>query len=71
VALPAAAIGARFLQCSVTDPMLNGFGVRNAQTHGLDAFWSVDPDTHKFNRVPMTVLGIEKSVKCQQPETGE
>jgi hypothetical protein len=71
VALPASAVGARFLQCFVTDPLLTGFGVRNAQTHGLDAFWSVDPETHKIDRVAMGVLGIEKSVKCQQPETAE
>jgi uncharacterized protein YecT (DUF1311 family) len=71
VTLPASAVGDRFLQCSVSDPALTGFGIRNPQTHGLDAFWSVDPATHKIERVPMGVLGIEKSVKCQQPETAE
>jgi uncharacterized protein YecT (DUF1311 family) len=71
VALPASAVGDRFLQCSATDPAVTGFGVRNAQTHGLDGFWSVDANTHKIERVAMSVLGIEKSVKCRQPETGE
>jgi uncharacterized protein YecT (DUF1311 family) len=71
VALPATAVGDRFLQCSVIDPAMTGFGVRNAQTHGLDGFWAVDGDTHKIERVAMGVLGIEKAVKCQQPESGE
>lgn len=71
VALPASTLGDRFLQCSVEDPRLYGFGVRNAKTHGLDAFWSVDSETHKIERVAMGVLGIEKAVRCQQPETGE
>jgi len=71
VALPQSASGDRFLQCSSLDPQLSGFGVRNATTHALDAFWSVDGETHKINRVPMGVLGIAKAVKCQQPETGE
>jgi uncharacterized protein len=69
--LPASAASDRFLQCSSPDPALNGFGVRNATTHSLDGFWSVDPDTHKIERVAMGVLGIEKAVKCRQPETGE
>lgn len=70
-ALPASAVGDRFLQCSVADPALSGFGVRNGTTHALDGFWSVDPDTHKMERVAMGVLGIEKAVKCRQPESGE
>jgi len=71
VTLPGTAIGDRFLQCSNLDPALNGFGVRNAKTHGLDGFWAINPDTHKIDRVPMGVLGIEKSIRCQQPEHGE
>jgi uncharacterized protein YecT (DUF1311 family) len=71
VALPAGTASGRFLQCSVNDPVLAGFGVRNAKTHSLDAFWSVNPETRKIDRVAMGVLGIEKSIKCQQPETGE
>ena len=71
VALPASAVGDRFLQCSVADPALSGFGVRNLKTHELDGFWSVDPESSKIERVPMGVLGIEKAVKCRQPETGE
>jgi hypothetical protein len=71
VALPASAVGDRFLQCSVEDPALSGFGVRNLTTHGLDGFWSVDAESHKIARVAMGVLGIEKAVKCRQPETGE
>ena len=69
--LPASAIGDRFLQCSAPDPVLRGFGVRNGTTHSLDGFWSVDPDTHKIERVATRVLGIEKTVKCRQPESGE
>ena len=71
VTLPASTSSGRFLQCSVPDPPLTGFGIRNAKTHGLDAFWSVNPDTHKMDRVAMGVLSIEKAIKCQQPETGE
>lgn len=71
VALPASASGDRFLQCSNNDPQLRGFGVRNAKTHALDAFWSVDGETHQIQRVAIGVLAIEKTVKCQQPETGE
>jgi hypothetical protein len=71
VALPASATGSTFLQCSVEDPALNGFGVRNVKTHQLYGFWSLDADTRKFERVAMGVLGIEKAVRCQQPETAE
>jgi len=71
VALPASAAGDRFLQCFVADPALSGFGVRNASTHGLDGFWAVDAETQKIERVAMGVLGIEKVVRCQQPERGE
>ncbi len=71
VALPQSAVGDRFLQCSANEPAMTGFGVRNPGTHGLDGFWSVDPDGHKLQRIAMGVLGIEKSVKCQQPESGE
>jgi hypothetical protein len=71
VALPATAVGDRFLQCSVIDPALNGFGVRNLRTHQLDGFWSIDAESRKIARVAMGVLGIEKAVKCQQPESGE
>ena len=71
VTLPESAVGDRFLQCSVIDPPMNGFGVRNAKTHGLDGFWTVDSETHKLERVAMGALGIEKSVKCRQPESGE
>ena len=42
MALPQATSGDWFLQCSSADPPLSGFGVRNAKTHALDAFWSVD-----------------------------
>jgi uncharacterized protein YecT (DUF1311 family) len=71
VTLPATAVGDRFLQCSNFDPALNGFGVRNAKTHALDGFWAINPETHKIDRVPVGVLGIEKSIRCQQPENGE
>jgi uncharacterized protein YecT (DUF1311 family) len=71
VALPESAVGDRFLQCSVSDPALSGFGIRNTKTSALDAFWSVDPETRKIDRVAMGVLGIERAVKCRQPETGE
>lgn len=71
VALPQSAVGDRFLQCSVNDPALAGFGVRNQETHALDGFWAINPETHKIERVAMGVLGIQKSVKCQQPESGE
>ena len=71
VALPASAAGDRFLQCSVSDPALSGFGIRNPAAHGLDGFWSIDAGTHKIERVAMGVLGIEKTVKCRQPESGE
>lgn len=71
VTLPDSAVGDRFLQCSVADPALNGFGVRNARTHGLDGFWAVNAETQKIERVAMGVLGIEKLVRCQQPEHGE
>ncbi len=71
VTLPASAVGDRFLQCSVPDPALNGFGVRDAKTHTLDGFWAINPQTQKLDRVAMAVLGIEKSIRCQQPEHGE
>ena len=70
-ALPAAATGEQFLQCSVTDPPMTGFGVRNPKTHALEGFWAVDADTQKFRRIAIGVLGIQKAVRCQQPESAE
>jgi hypothetical protein len=71
VALPASTVPDRFLQCSNIDPQISGFGVRNLVTHRLDAFWEVSAEQHKLIRIPMGVLAIEKSVRCQTPETGE
>ncbi|MGA8025505.1 MAG: hypothetical protein WB992_00040 [Bryobacteraceae bacterium] len=71
VALPASAIGGRFLQCSNIDPQISGFGVRNGATQKLDAFWEVSAKQHILIRVPLGVLAIENSVRCRQPETGE
>ena len=71
VTLPTSATGDRFLQCSNIDPPISGFGVRDGATHKLVAFWEVESERHKLSRVPMGVLAIEGSVRCQQPETGE
>jgi hypothetical protein len=69
--LPASASAGTFLECSSADPPLTGFGVRNVKTHGLDAFWSINAETRRIERVPMGVLGIDKAVRCRQPESGE
>jgi hypothetical protein len=44
----------------MADPELNGFGVRNLETHGLDGFWAVDKETHKLDQIAIGVLGWRK-----------
>ena len=67
-ALPSGVSSSSFLQCSSDDPQTSGFGVRDLSHGNLIAFWAVRKGQATFARVPIKILGIEKSVRCSQPE---
>ena len=71
--MPPATQANAFLQCSYGDPpnMSSGIGMRKAGVKTLVGYWEID-DTHgKLIRQPLGVLGVEASVRCQEPETGD
>ena len=73
--LPAAKEANAFLQChadpsgTAGDPPLSGFGMRLAGHKKLVAFWSIDHQADKLERVPVDAKAPK--VTCQEPETGE
>ncbi len=71
--LPSAAQANAFLQCSYGDPpdISSGIGMRKAGTKKLVGYWQIDDERGKLVRQPLGVLGVEDTVRCQEPETGE
>jgi len=71
VVLPSAAQANAFLQCSYGDPpnISSGIGMRKAGVKKLVAYWEIGGG--KLTRQPLGVLGVEDSVRCQEPETGD
>jgi uncharacterized protein len=75
VALPPPAIADSFLECFPDDAAtlgLNpvGLGMRKSGVAGNVAYWDIQ--NQKLQRIPLGVLGLDKSgMRCQQPETGE
>jgi uncharacterized protein len=71
VVLPPPSKANAFLQCHLDDPPSAGFGMRLAGHRGVVAYWTIDGDQGKIDRVPLGVLAAEDRVRCQEPETGE
>ena len=73
VVLPSAAQANAFLQCSYGDPpdISSGIGMRKAGVKKPVAYWEIDGTNGKLLRQPLGVLGVEDTVRCQQPESGE
>lgn len=71
VVLPSAAQANAFLQCSYGDPpnMSSGIGMRKAGAKKLVGYWEIGDG--KLMRQPLGVLGVEDTVRCQEPETGD
>ena len=69
--LPSAAQANALLQCSYGDlpNMSSGIGMRKAGVKKLVGYWEIDDG--KLVRQPLGVLGVENSVRCQEPETGD
>jgi hypothetical protein len=68
VSLPPAISASQFVQCSNQDPPLSGFGVRAPSQKDLLAFWIVNRDQLRFERVPINTMGLERAIQCHQPE---
>jgi len=68
VSLPPASSASQFVQCSNQDPPLSGFGVRGPSQKDLLAFWIVNRDQLRFERVPINTMGLERAIQCHQPE---
>ena len=71
--LPSAAQANAFLQCSFGDPpnISSGIGLRKAGVKKLVGYWEIDGERGKLVRQPLGVLGVENSVRCQEPESGD
>ena len=71
--MPPATQANAFLQCSYGDPpnMSSGIGMRKAGVKALVGYWEIDDAHGKLIRQPLGVLGVEASVRCQEPETGD
>lgn len=73
VVLPSPVTADTFLQCTYGDPpdSSSGFGMRKTGVKKLVAYWEIDGDNGTLTRQPLGVLGVESTVRCQQPETGD
>jgi uncharacterized protein len=68
ISLPPTVQGSSFLQCSNQDPAIAGFGIHSTSNNDLLALWTVEGIQLHFRRIPTHVVGIEKTIRCRQPE---
>jgi uncharacterized protein YecT (DUF1311 family) len=74
VALPDPSIANALLQCDSPesdDSAMTGIGMRLVGDRKVVAYWSIDTQANKLDRLPLGVLGVENTMRCREPETGE
>jgi hypothetical protein len=74
VVLPDAQTANALLQCDApipSDVERTGIGMRMVGDRKLVAYWAIDTQLHVLERMPIGVLGVEKTMHCREPETGE
>jgi hypothetical protein len=74
VVLPGPDIANALLQCNspIEDPSAStGIGMRLVGKKKLVAYWAIDTERSVLNRIPLDVLDVANTMKCQEPETGE
>ncbi|HTA65283.1 MAG TPA: hypothetical protein VK753_07255 [Xanthomonadaceae bacterium] len=74
VVLPDPGTANAFLQCDSPipdDAARTGVGMRLVGDRKVVAYWAIDTEHHVLERLPLGVLGVENSMHCREPETGE
>jgi uncharacterized protein len=71
VTLPSSTVANTFLSCSISDLPSYGIGMRLSGQSKVVAYWEINAQEGKLLRQPLGVLGAEKSIRCNFPETGE
>jgi len=75
VALPPLAQAGTLLQCTVPgdgpEPLSSGVGLRRAGQRVPVAYWEANVSAGRLVRQPLGVLGWGRTIRCQQPESGE
>jgi hypothetical protein len=74
VVLPDPDVANALLQCDspeASDTSTTGIGLRLVGDRKVVAYWAIDNQRHVLERLPLGVLGVENSMHCREPETGE